>query len=392
MDFPVRNIDLSNEDEEAVKMVSDTGGREGDGANRIIDSEGRNELLQKEFHLSEPLIKSRNIRKRVLEKSGRAFTKSIHSNDPWMKTVLTTKERALDVIFMPWLICTINAVIWTILIKLNKDEFIINLQTTQSLYNLVLTTALAFLMVFRINRAALRWWDTRTMWGSIVAVSRVLTICILEHVNHSPKIRDEAISWQAAFILSTKQLMRDDKSFNREEMAGFVGLNEQDITSMQSSNHSCLYALASIRHTLNSAFKITDETPAAVGFGYASTMRMLEKHLDTLNTMVGGLERIKATPLPIVVVTHLRTFLLIYLLSMPIFYGHIIGWGTIPAISLISYMLLEIDGAATELECPFQKRPNHLAMELYCINALNKIQDLYIENAQRKIDSRISHA
>ncbi len=84
---------------------------------------------------------------------------------------------------MPWLLSTINAIAWTILAKVYKDKMVINLETTSSLYNLVLTTVLAFLMVFRINRAALRWWDTRTMWGRIVSDVRIIAICVLEHVS-----------------------------------------------------------------------------------------------------------------------------------------------------------------------------------------------------------------
>ncbi len=86
-------------------------------------------------------------------------------------------------IFVPWLLCTINAVIWSALIEEYEKMIIIKLDATVPLLDLVLTTALAFLMVYRLNRAALRWWDTRTMWGTIVADARTLTGCILEHVS-----------------------------------------------------------------------------------------------------------------------------------------------------------------------------------------------------------------
>jgi predicted membrane chloride channel (bestrophin family) len=57
------------------------------------------------------------------------------------------------------------------------------MDSISSFYNLVLTTALAFLLVFRLNRVAIRWWDTRMMWGTIVADARTLTDLILEHVS-----------------------------------------------------------------------------------------------------------------------------------------------------------------------------------------------------------------
>merc|ERR1712038_1271281 len=104
--------------------------------------------------------------------------------------------------------------------------------------------------------------------------------------------------------------------------------------------------------------------------------------------LMGGLERVKSTPLPIVFVTHLRTFLMVYLLSMPYLYGHLWGWGTVPAISLTAYILLGIDGSASECESPFKRRPNHLAMENYCSNVLRNLEDLYIENAERRLAER----
>ena len=93
------------------------------------------------------------------------------------------QERAFDKFFTPWAIATINTIAWSVVMHIYKDKFILNLEQVTSLYNLVLTTALAFLLVFRLNRVAIRWWDTRTMWGTIVADARILTSCILEHVR-----------------------------------------------------------------------------------------------------------------------------------------------------------------------------------------------------------------
>jgi len=57
------------------------------------------------------------------------------------------------------------------------------------------------------------------------------------------------------------------------------------------------------------------------------------------------------------------------------------GWGTIPAVSIMAYLLLEIDGAATECEIPFRKnRPNHLDMDAYCLLAMNNIQQLVLHS------------
>jgi len=105
---------------------------------------------------------------------------------------------------VPWIIITLNAAVWVLL-----DEFELGIhiqaETAASLYNLVLTTALAFLLVFRLNRGAVRWWDTRGMWGLLVAEGRNLSISILEHVSYvnisQPNFIDVDICTSAEFHL-----------------------------------------------------------------------------------------------------------------------------------------------------------------------------------------------
>ena len=87
---------------------------------------------------------------------------------------------------VPWFLVTINAVIWTCLIKIRyKGREEIEPEPWESLYSLLVATTLAFLLVFRLNRVAIRWWDTRRMWGSIVAQTRILASAIMTHVREN---------------------------------------------------------------------------------------------------------------------------------------------------------------------------------------------------------------
>mmetsp|Transcript_29865 Transcript_29865/g.34691 ORF Transcript_29865/g.34691 Transcript_29865/m.34691 type:complete len:386 (+) Transcript_29865:300-1457(+) len=342
------------------------------------------ENLYEGYPLVISLASGRKTRKVAFETSGSIIGNSVKSNEQWLKTIFLIRERAIDKFLVPWIIITLNAAVWVLL-----DEFELGIhiqaETAASLYNLVLTTALAFLLVFRLNRGAVRWWDTRGMWGLLVAEGRNLSISILEHTNHAPKHRDEAISWLAIFFVSVKQHIRDEKMFDSDELAGFMPSNK--ILMLSKLNHPGLYSASNITHALQLALPITEATSAAIGSAYSSTMRMMEKHITRLVELMGGLERVKATPLPTVYVTHLRTFLLIYLLSMPFLYYALWGWSTIPAVSLIGFILLGIDGAAAECESPFNRRANHLNMDKFCSNVLNEIEDLYVQNADRRIHS-----
>jgi putative membrane protein len=217
------------------------------------------------------------------------------------------------------------------------------------------------------------------MWGSVVAHARSLASAIVEHCNHDPESRDEAICWIAGYLIALKQHMREeDGHFNYDELMGF--LSKDQVDNIAASSHPCLYAASEIRHAIKRACEVTADTPIAVGALYVSNLRLMENSLDVMIYNMGGLERVRSTPLPIVFVTHLRTFIMFYLLSLPYLYGHTWRLGTIPAVFVTSYALLGIDGAATECESPFKKRPNHLDMEAFCLTAFDDIEQIVCHN------------
>mmetsp|Transcript_17289 Transcript_17289/g.24423 ORF Transcript_17289/g.24423 Transcript_17289/m.24423 type:complete len:296 (+) Transcript_17289:129-1016(+) len=284
----------------------------------------------------------------------------------------------MDVYILPMIISSLNAIIWTSIVHTTmwKDEDLID-QSVEKTYSLLLTTTLGFLLVFRLNRGAVRWWDTRSMWGIIVEETRNLATSILEYTSHDPKNRDMAISWLMGFLISSKQFIRGENYIPEDEVAGF--LNNDQIASMNQSNHPAIYAASEIRHSLELALHVTAHTPAGLGAAQSSQMRHMERSIQRLLAQTGGMERVKSTPLPIVYVSHLRSFLFLYLLSLPYLYAKDWGWYTIPTTCLFSFALLGIDGAATECERPFNKnRPNHLDMEAYCITAMENIQQLFL--------------
>ena len=101
----------------------------------------------------------------------------------------------------------------------------------------------------------------------------------------------------------------------------------------------------------------------------------------------GGMERIKATPLPLVYVAHLRTFLMIALILLPYVLGPSWGWGTIPVVFVTAFALLGIEAAAAEVESPFGlNRVNALNMNGYCESFLSNIQQQITDKADRELD------
>ena len=154
-------------------------------------------------------------------------------------------------------------------------------------------------------------------------------------------------------------------------------LSPEQVEQMSSAQHPPLFAASEMRAALAAALCVDDTTTAAVGSSRAVKLRGLENYVDGLVGSVGGMERIRGTKLPLVYVTHLRTFLMLYLLAMPPIFQQSWGWGTIPAVSITAFALLGVEGAATECEDPFATaHGNQLHLEIYCATLNNNVEQL----------------
>ena len=174
--------------------------------------------------------------------------------------------------------------------------------------------------------------------------------------------------------------IRSEYEIATEELAGF--LSRDQIDRMQDANHAPLYAAAMCRFYMKKLFKVDAETPPSVAHAYSVQMYLLEEQLNSLVAQVSGMEKVRSTPLPIVYVTHLRTFLFAYCLLIPYVWVVVFGWSTVALVAFAAFALLGIEGGSSECEIPFDRsRANHLAMDGYCLVILDAIQGLVVHDA-----------
>lgn len=325
------------------------------------------------------------IRTAALEHDGEKQITYTKSNDGWMKTVFVLEGRALDKILLPWCLVSLNAIAWTVA----SEEYVGNRRELdfafyESLFGLVLSSSLSFLLVFRLNRSAERYWSARMSWGIIIASSRTLVEGVLVHGRHDPKRRDEVVRWIAAFSIILTHFIRGIQTLDPGTLLGI--LRHEEIENLNNLSHAPLHATQELRLLLDEIFYFDDTTPFGVAQGRSQRLDALEKELNILILQMGALERIKASPLPLVYVTHLRTFLLCFLLGLPYIWAGNLGYATIPMTILTAFALLGLEGAATEVEAPFEKdRTNHLNMDAYCIALLKNITQQIQQDADRAI-------
>mmetsp|Transcript_26155 Transcript_26155/g.72991 ORF Transcript_26155/g.72991 Transcript_26155/m.72991 type:complete len:502 (-) Transcript_26155:208-1713(-) len=337
--------------------------------------------LYRDYPLANSILSNAAVREKALKFSGKKQLNHVRGTDGWWRSMLVLEVRAIDNYFNVWCVIFFNAIFASVL-GMIFGVHLANATLAQwdTVYSLVLKTSLAFLLVFRLNRIAMRFWETRTMWGNITHNTRNLVGGILSYGRHNPKHRDEAIKWASAYCVATTHFIRSDHEIPTEELAGF--LTRSQIDKMQDANHQPLYAASMVRYHLRKIFEVGRMTPPGLAYAYATQHNNLEQLIQSLIAQTSGMERIRSTPLPIVYVTHLRTFLFLYLILLPYVWVSEWGWLTIPLVGFTAFALLGIEGSSTECEVPFDKsRPNHLAMDGYCLVILDGVQGLVVQDA-----------
>jgi ion channel-forming bestrophin family protein len=209
------------------------------------------------------------------------------------------------------------------------------------------------------------------------------------HGDHNRQSRDETIRWVAAFSVATMEFLRGEKELRLENYAGI--LVESEVNELHEQIHPPMYAADKARYHLKQLFNVRNASEAHLAFAWSQEMNSLENQLNAMIWCGGGLERIKSTPLPIVYVSHLRTFLLINLILFPWVFGPSWGWMTIPIVAASAFAWLGIDSAAAEVECPFRKdRVNALNMDAYVIGLLTTLEQQIRNHADHVIEGETS--
>ena len=310
-------------------------------------------------------------------------------NAGWLQSLFMIKGRAMESIVGVWLVVVLHAVAYTCYRELagsSKYRSTKELASWEIFFGIALNATLGLLLVFRLNRAAARWWLAREFWGVLVAKLRNVVIGLLTHGGHDNRAhRDECIRWIAAYPVVVMEFVRGCGTYDAAILAGILSLDE--VKMLRNQNHPPLYVAQQARYYMKRTFLVTADTPLALSTAWSHQLAVLEQEWTVLLDKCGGMERIKATPLPMVYVSHLRTFLVISLLLYPYVWGSEWGWGTIPIVALAAYCLLGIEAASVEVEHPFRKyRINALNMDGFCCGALSNIIQVFCQAADRELN------
>uniref|UniRef100_A0A7S4ALE2 Bestrophin homolog n=1 Tax=Pseudo-nitzschia australis TaxID=44445 RepID=A0A7S4ALE2_9STRA len=403
-----------------------------------------------DFPLVQSMMVAEKRRTLALTNEGAKQMRYPKSNTGWIKTLFVFEGRALGRIRLPWSVVMAWAVFWAVVYETYFRQRISENGTggvpvgsnlrqnyVESMLELVISTTLGFLLVFRLNRSATRFWMARASWGIVVAKSRTMVGSILLHGSHNAHHRDQAIKWIATFSIASMNFTRGTTGgIDPETVEGL--LTRDQLADVNGAAHSPLHSADRIRYHLSELFapsfefntdwadgdgcndyddydasrstppnnkKNNDSTYQYIAANHrhraaraisisdfrSKQLISLENQLNVMIDEEGAMERIKGTPLPMVYVTHLRTWLMVFLLSQPYFWEQSLGYVTIPVVGLMAFALLGLEGAAAEVEAPFRRdRTNHLNMNSFCLTVLSNILQQMREDADRRMKTKSS--
>lgn len=228
---------------------------------------------------------------------------------------------------------------------------------------------IVLVLVFRVNSSYDKWWEGRKILGGVVNQARNLTLSILNFLPEEDSENLLGFTTALPFTIKDQLYGRQHPSM---ELLGLLG--EEDFERMKSSPHTTLFVAGRLMGELKQLFEAEVLDPVS----FFSLQEEIKKMVD----YVGMCERIKNTPLPLVLDITVKRFVMLYLIVVPFVLVDFLSWFTTPIfMCLVAYPLLALEQVGVEIENPFnQENLGHHALQQICLDLKRQIESLKTEH------------
>jgi putative membrane protein len=216
---------------------------------------------------------------------------------------------------------------------------------------MVLGTVLSLLLAFRSNQAYDRWWEARTIWGSVVNDSRSLTRQVLSLMDANyqsdelTSFQERFVKRQAAWCYSLGQSLRKtdplkglDRLLTRREMSYLMKYDNVPAALLLLHGRDLKYAME--QGWINQYQQVT-----------------LDATLTKLCDSMGKCERIKNTVFPATYSLYTHFTVIFFILLLPFALIDVLGFMEIPLVVAIAASFLLIEKMGVNLQDPFENKP-----------------------------------
>ena len=212
-----------------------------------------------------------------------------------------------------------------------------------------LTFVMGMLILFRINRAYERWWEARTLWGTLVNVSRNLAVKTKQLADVDAANREDM-----------RRLIVDFCHALKDHLRGPIQLASG--RSSPNSGDDGVHIPSAIVQNIYKKLKAWSRADAFT----REELWMMDSEARMLLEICGACERIKSTLMSRSWRLLTRQCLGVYLLVAPWALVDEFNYWTIPLSALIAYFVIGGEGIAHYVEEPFGLQEDHLDLDGIC--------------------------
>mmetsp|Transcript_38030 Transcript_38030/g.64998 ORF Transcript_38030/g.64998 Transcript_38030/m.64998 type:complete len:433 (+) Transcript_38030:1-1299(+) len=237
----------------------------------------------------------------------------------------------------------------------------------------------SFALVFRTNICYARWWEGRTLWGTLIVYS--IRIAQQGHLW----IENEALSHRLGYLAVTfayacKAQLRGNKIEHDEEdgpelvRKGIISQEEMDVIARQTAWQP-YYCIDAMRAAINEGLKMGRGSPDEWKQNAAACA--MEDTICTLASSIGGCIRVKSTGLPVAYDDIMYTTGGIFFVAACLAWAPGCGFYT-PAVVIIVYIIVKmIVAVGSDMEDPFGHDESDLPLEKFCAEIEKQIIAIY---------------
>jgi len=215
----------------------------------------------------------------------------------------------------------------------------------------ILGITLGLLLVIRTNTAYERWWEGRKLIGSLVNSSRNLALKLHSFLDPElTPVRATLAALIADFPLALKEHLRDGA--DATHLSDLSPSTQQQLAQQPHVPLAMLGRIYDALHGLHQRQHISE-----------ATLIVLTRDVDVITDVLGACERIKKSPLPFAYTIHLKIFILVFIMTLPLGMIESFGWYTVPGLVLVFYAMAGLELIGEEIEDPFGTDLNDIPMD-----------------------------
>jgi putative membrane protein len=211
-------------------------------------------------------------------------------------------------------------------------------------------SAIGIILAFRNQSAYGRWWEARTLWGSVVNNSRswgrqVTTAMVPLSDAEIPELKvmqRRMVYHQIAYVIALRQHLRGLEPW--EELTPL--LKEPELSPLREARNVPL----AIQQQMGTLLRESQLR----GWIDLAQWRAMDESLNDLVDAQGGAERIKNTPMPKQYDYFPKLFVQIYCFVLPLALVINMEWLTPLGSTLVGFIFIALDKIGQDLEDPFE--------------------------------------